>query len=221
MNVNDFEAPNYDERDAFIMMWNRQKELEQRYELLEADNGFPKPSGSIDSYLVQDLLKYKAWCVTEELMEMLDAIRNNHDSNHIIEEYIDAFHFTLALLIECDSHYLDLCETLQAGSLQDQLNECYGIGSPDVEANILNCTYRLGMTMHLLKNKRWKSSFVGTDYDSLKYRLIRFWTSMLMLFNNLVCGLNIRHGNKISAEILFDFYFRKSEVNKFRQRSQY
>jgi NTP pyrophosphatase (non-canonical NTP hydrolase) len=62
-----------------------------------------------------------------------------------------------------------------------------------------------------LRNKPWKQSEVLTDGDHLKEEL----SDALHFFVELCINFGI------SAEELFNLYFRKQEVNKWRQRTKY
>ena len=72
-------------------------------------------------------------------------------------------------------------------------------------------TEELGEAMNCLKNKPWKQTEMVTDEEHFLEELIdgfHFYIELLIL-----CGF--------TPETLFRTYFAKSEVNKFRQRSQY
>ncbi len=72
-------------------------------------------------------------------------------------------------------------------------------------------TEELGEAMQCLKNKPWKQTHMLTDVDHYKEELadaFHFFVELCIL-------------SGIEAEDLFDLYFRKNQVNKFRQRSQY
>lgn len=72
-------------------------------------------------------------------------------------------------------------------------------------------TEELGEAMNCLKNKPWKQTHMLTDVDHYVEELIdgfHFYIELLIL-------------SGIDEKSLFDIYFRKSEVNKFRQRSRY
>ena len=220
MNVNDFKAPDYVAGDALKQMFDRQLQLETHYATIEAKNGFPHPQGSLDDHMVQDRMKHLAWCVTEELVEMMDTYRNKDHVNraHTMEEYCDALHFMLALLIEVDTH-TDILKTILEETLEDIISQVCddGITEKELETMPLPVIYRLGMAMHKLKSKRWKSSIVDTDlYEFMKW-ICRAWSDMVLL-GSLIAG-TIEKGNE--PEIIFNYYFRKSEVNKFRQESNY
>ncbi|MDE2098833.1 MAG: hypothetical protein KGL39_16390 [Patescibacteria group bacterium] len=72
-------------------------------------------------------------------------------------------------------------------------------------------TEELGEAMNCLKNKPWKQSQMLTDIDHYLEEIadaFHFFVELCIL-------------SGIDAEKLYDLYFRKSEVNHFRQRSNY
>jgi hypothetical protein len=62
-----------------------------------------------------------------------------------------------------------------------------------------------------LKNKPWKTTPVLTDRDHFYEEMADAWHFFIRL--NIIAG--------ITAEDAYRLYFKKSEVNKFRQRSDY
>lgn len=72
-------------------------------------------------------------------------------------------------------------------------------------------TEEIGEAMNCLKNKPWKQTQMLTDE-------VHYIEELVDAFHFFV-ELCILSG--LSAEDLFRMYFSKSEVNKFRQRSQY
>ncbi len=72
-------------------------------------------------------------------------------------------------------------------------------------------TEEIGEAMNCLKNKPWKQTQMETDVLHYKEELadaFHFFVELCIL-------------SGINSEDLFNLYFRKSEVNKFRQRSKY
>lgn len=72
-------------------------------------------------------------------------------------------------------------------------------------------TEELGEAMSCLKNKPWKATPMDTDIDHYKEEIadaFHFFVELCIL-------------SGIGAHELFQLYLRKSEVNKFRQRSGY
>lgn len=72
-------------------------------------------------------------------------------------------------------------------------------------------TEEIGEAMNCLKNKPWKQTHMETDVPHYQEELadaFHFFIELLIL-------------SGIDAEKMYDLYFRKSEVNKFRQESKY
>jgi hypothetical protein len=72
-------------------------------------------------------------------------------------------------------------------------------------------TEELGEAMNCLKNKPWKQTQIRTDYLHYVEELMDAFHFMVSLF--ILSGL--------TCTDVYELYFKKSEVNKFRQRSKY
>jgi hypothetical protein len=68
------------------------------------------------------------------------------------------------------------------------------------------------MAGNCLKNKPWKVDQKLTDIPKFTY-----WMNQSYLGIIIVCV----KGFSMTGEDIYDMYFKKSEVNKFRQRSGY
>jgi hypothetical protein len=71
---------------------------------------------------------------------------------------------------------------------------------------------RISMAANCLKNKPWKQTQMITDEEVYRGRMIQTFNQYIKFA--YVCG--IVHPTEMHV-----LYFRKSEVNKFRQRSEY
>jgi len=122
MNVNDAEREQVvgDKLDA---IFNRQRELMEKYEEIERANGLLQTADvpvEINSHLGQARLKDFAWRVTEEIGEAMNCLKNKPwkqtqmetDVTHYEEEIVDAFHF-----------FVELC--ILSGFDADRLTEMY------------------------------------------------------------------------------------------------
>ena len=69
---------------------------------------------------------------------------------------------------------------------------------------------QLGMMCNCLKNKPWKQTNMVTDKENFYNYLQSVWVVYFSLLSNVLVARGI-----------VDTYFRKSQVNKFRQRSNY
>ena len=69
----------------------------------------------------------------------------------------------------------------------------------------------LGMMCNCLKNKPWKQSMMKTDQEAFYDRLAEVW----------VLYITILVFSGMTAQDIADIYLKKSQVNQFRQRSNY
>ena len=67
------------------------------------------------------------------------------------------------------------------------------------------------MMCNTLKNKPWKQSHMKTDIEAFRGKLGEVWEIYICLLKSSL------H----SSEEIADIYLKKSQVNKFRQRSNY
>lgn len=214
--------------DRLELIFGRQSELMQKYEHIEENNGLLLTAAvpvDIHNKKGQARLKDFAWRVTEELTEATIAMVYHEDKTHFIEELSDAFHF----LVE-----LNILSGFSAGVFYHQaMLELTGITAPsDIECRLIELmaqirvskgtatnirarTYEvvehLGGAMNCLKNKAWKTTHMLTDTMAYDGHLTR--ANLAFLDLALTAGLD--------ADALYRIYFKKSEVNKFRQRSGY
>lgn len=111
MNINDFKDVKLPEGDLLKLIFDRQKELAEKYHEIESRNeGREVPKiGELDinSYAGQRRLKDFAWRVTEEIAEAMLTLKLRPwkstpqltDIDHYVEELIDALHFFVELLM--------------------------------------------------------------------------------------------------------------------------
>lgn len=212
MNVNDFEAPPTPEDWPSILraIFRRQRELMDRYKQIE---GLPNPPVSLHHASGQRVLKDFAWRATEELAESweakLRAIGSSDEQQialhvqHQIEELADALHFLVELLIFAGIS----AETCIAGVSEPRPDHAH----QDHVLAYWRATYELGLAMNFCKNKPWKQSQMPTDERRLRAQLIVALQAQIEIWT--ACRLGMGD--------LFNYYFRKAEVNAFRQRSNY
>lgn len=206
VNITEFQAPPVPDTWAEIlrMIFTRQGELIEKYREIEQ---LPAPPISLHHASGQRILKDFAWRTTEELTESYEARIKHSDEEvareHALEEMADALHFLVELLI-------------YAGITADMVLSSGMMTWPDIEkakstAWFWNATYQLGIAMNFLRNKAWKQAQVPTDEA-------RFRVALQSAFH---AHVELWASEGLTQEDMFNFYFRKSEVNKFRQRSQY
>lgn len=226
MNIDDIERTNSVEGDRLKNIFDRQLELMEKYHHIEKSNGLLLDGNipvAIDSQFGQQRLKDFAWRITEEIGESLEAFYND-DKHHAREEAADALHFMVELILLSGLDYITAIEKHDFDDYKkdskrntDRLEFLFDYYSEpphqlvSVESAVADLVLHLGMTMNCLKNKPWKQSQMQTDLN-------KYWKELRRSMQCLVTyARRIGH----DADSFFDFYFRKSEVNKFRQRSNY
>lgn len=106
VNILDIDTEAPEEGDKLENIFSRQQELEDKYERIESDNGFPRPTeSSLDDPQLQAYIKDAAYRMVEELSEATNCLKNKPwksthvptDENHFYEELADAWHFFIRL----------------------------------------------------------------------------------------------------------------------------
>lgn len=106
ININDIETEAPEDGDRLENMFARQAELEDKYEPIEAANGFPRPTSTdLDDYALQRAIKDFAYRTIEEIAEATNCLKNKPwkqspvltDRQHFLEELADAWHFWIQL----------------------------------------------------------------------------------------------------------------------------
>ena len=219
MNINDvkLEDLHLGPGDKLDQIFQRQFELMQKYHGIEKANGLlvceDVPVDLHDSK-GQFRLKDFAWRITEELGEALEAFEKHPKiREHYDEEIADALHFLTEFTILAGV----TVERMDAGG-RDKLDElfshCWVAPSRQYSSlyrDMGRTVGALAVACNCLKNKPWKNTQMMTDVDYFTQKVVQVWFRFAELCQR--SGLN---SNK-----MFDLYFRKSEVNKFRQRSNY
>jgi hypothetical protein len=218
MNVNDATETAVT-GDRLKMIFDRQRELMEKYHDLEVKNGVTRPERwNVDDPRCQYLCKDFAWRVTEELAEAYDAWSSG-DVVHEREELADSMHFLTELFLLNGLDQTQLHIQSDDGT-QDQLSiqmNAWNWKSVDLGQMFHDVkffwmvTHELGMAMNCLKNKPWKQSHMETDVQKFRSHLIRSYALWFLLA--LSAGM--------TADDVFNYYFKKAQVNAFRQRSQY
>jgi len=205
----EFAESHYETRSALGVIFGRQSELLEKYHRIEEDilsRPISLPPNLHDAR-GQDLLKQRAWWVTEELAEAVDAFLDSKEKT--VEELADALHFYTELMILARVDWRDI-----DGS-EGPRNYPYKCDLPPracFSLRTMAIIRELGMGMWQLRNKPWKQSQVLTDKPQLRRRLTAGYIGLLVLLEGLLGG-NI---NDVAL-----IYLRKSEVNKFRIESKY
>ena len=199
--------------DKLEAIFNRQKELMEKYHHIEARSGLLQTEDcpvNLDDKRGQARIKDFSWRVMEEFGEALDA---KEDDEHFAEELVDGLHFLTELTI------------LSGVSIQELIKDLNGVGdSLDIiyQNPILKRFHGLevpfelvfveeiAMMCNCLKNKPWQQTQMLTDKAQSTLRLKNVWRSYISVLSKVM-----------SPDDIVEVYLKKSQVNKFRQRSNY
>jgi len=213
------------EGDMLEAMFLRQRELMEKYHHIEKDNGLlldEEVPVDIHDKFGQARIKDFAWRTTEELGEALEGFEGNDGFNetHFREEISDALHFLIELSILAGLGPEDLHKDLPS-NVSDNLFKLYQIANSPLKGDysfyekahirVAKFVKSLGVTCNTLKNKPWKKTHMLTDVNKFYKNLKLTWIDFIRLCAEV----------EISPKELVAMYFGKSEVNKFRQRSDY
>lgn len=206
--------------DRLGAIFERQKELMGKYHIIESRSGLCQTEDcpiNLDDKRGQARIKDFSWRVMEEVGEAIDG---KDDTDHYQEELIDGLHFLTELTILTGKDHTNLVEDqkLIHGDYMDLLyeiayREVYKahVNGISIEEAVYNLVKELGMTCNCLKNKPWKQSHMKTDQPAFYSHLERTWVAYFSIL--IVAGLD--------KDSIVNTYLKKSQVNKFRQRSNY
>ena len=204
--------------DKLQAIFTRQKSLMDKYHDIELKSGLMQTEDcpvNLDDKRGQARIKDFSWRVTEELGEALDA---KATKDHYQEELIDGLHFLTELTILAGKDYHNLLPEGTALYSKDRLEDLVENAKECISQNGDNLNYwvskfieNLGMMCNCLKNKPWKQSMMKTDRNAFYGRLAEVWVLYITLL--VVSGMN--------ADSIVTTYLKKSQVNQFRQRSNY
>lgn len=202
--------------DKLKMIFTRQRELMEKYHHIEARSGLCQTEDcpvNLNDKRGQARLKDFAWRITEEVGEALDAA--NH-SEHYQEELIDGLHFLTEFTMMAGKDYNTLCpdsgNNIMYGN--DYLEDIFTRGNNknhDLGKAMINLIRELGMCCNTLKNKPWKQTSMLTDVNEFYLRLYNVWK----------CYMDLLAVSGLKPDDIVNVYLKKSQVNKFRQRSNY
>ena len=198
-------------KESLRAIFDRQKELMEKYHDIEFKSGLMQTEDcpvNLDDKRGQARIKDFAWRITEEIGEALDAIENESGESallHFHEELVDGLHFLteMTILTGYDlPEYTTLKDLIEEGSYRD----CYTLNDL-----VSDHVMYLGMMCNCLKNKPWKQSMMKTNKEN-------FYKHLKLVWSNYV---DIVTSQDLTEEEITDLYLRKSQVNQFRQRSNY
>lgn len=219
--------------DPLKAIFERQSQLMGKYHDIELKSGLLQTEDcpvNLDDKKGQARIKDFAWRVTEELGEALDA---KEDKEHFLEELIDGLHFLTELSIlsgitpdEIISRAKKYAERISVSEIpkEEELPKENGLiylcvvsnvvsnqlEAISLESKVTKFVENMGMTCNCLKNKPWKQSNMITDKEMFYDNLSKTWFWYLSIL-----------GSEMTAEEITMVYLKKSQVNIFRQRSNY
>ena len=208
------------EGDLLKAIFDRQKSLMGKYHDIELKSGLLQTEDcpvNLDDKRGQARIKDFSWRVTEELGEALDA-RTNKD--HYQEELIDGLHFLTELTILAGKDYNTILPNDTPPFREDHLEDLVEgakyllhekLELHSLEVLVSRLIEQLAMMCNCLKNKPWKQSMMKTDREAFYNRLSNVWCYYICIL--VVSGMG--------AEDIANVYLKKSQVNRFRQRSNY
>lgn len=207
------------EGDRLKAIFDRQKSLMEKYHDIEAKSGLLQTSDcpvNLDDKRGQARIKDFAWRITEEVGEALDA-RTHKD--HLWEELIDGLHFLTELTVLAGKDYDSILPKREYGLehdfLQDLEEEALDYldhhRKYDLDSMVSKFIEQLAMMCNCLKNKPWKQSMMKTDREAFYGRLRWVWVNYVAIL--VTAGM--------TADEMAAIYLKKSQVNQFRQRSNY
>ena len=198
-------------KESLRAIFDRQKELMEKYHDIEFKSGLMQTEDcpvNLDDKRGQARIKDFSWRITEEEGEALDAIETEYGESallHYQEEVVDGLHFLteMTILTGYDlPEYTTLKDLIEEGSYRD----CYTLNDL-----VSDHVMYLGMMCNCLKNKPWKQSMMKTNKEN-------FYKHLKLVWSNYVAILT---SQDLTEEEITDLYLRKSQVNQFRQRSNY
>ena len=217
MNIN-HATPETVEGDLLQAIFLRQKSLMDKYHHIEARSGLLQTEDcpvNLDDRRGQARLKDFSWRVMEELGEALDAKAHQ---DHYQEELIDGLHFLTELTILAGRDYDTIIPKDIPMFHEDHLEDLVETARNELTTHTDDLNYwvsrfveQLAMMCNCLKNKPWKQSMMKTDREAFHGRLTNAW----------VCYITILVVSGMDSTSIADTYLRKSQVNQFRQRSNY
>ena len=198
-------------KESLRAIFDRQKELMEKYHDIEFRSGLMQTEDcpvNLDDKRGQARIKDFAWRITEEIGEALDAIGNELDESallHFHEELVDGLHFLTEMTI------LTGYDLPEYTTLKDLIEEVSDRDFYSLNDLVSDHVCYLGMMCNCLKNKPWKQSMMKTNKEN-------FYKHLKLVWSNYVAILT---SQDLTEEEITDLYLRKSQVNQFRQRSNY
>ena len=227
MNVDDFKESviptDFSNKDMLDYIFERQHSLFSKYLPIETENGLRYSQDcpvNLHDRFGQAQLKDMFWRITEELTEAIDAVRiHKHVPNHTLEELADALHFLIEAFLLSDISTIDVIrqvvkfennESIRTDKLVLLYPSFVDYDTP-LEKYVYEVIHIIGCASNFLKQRPWKQTHFKVDIYRYRKTLIPALPVLLKCFR--YCSLEPNQ--------VFSMYWRKSEVNKFRIRSNY
>jgi len=206
MNINNIENIEKTPENIWETIFNKQGRLAKRYSKIEdMKDLLITVENNLDTAYGQSWIKDFAWRVTEELTEAEEAAilyvkKQEPDCLiHYYEELIDALHFLVEL-------------SIVAGYNWEIVYNCkLKLKDHEQKSEWQDVVYYLGLMCNCLKNKPWKQTHMLTDRSKFKSYLRFTWAHFLKILEK----------HEMPEENIYNLYFKKNAVNKFRIRSKY
>ena len=198
-------------KESLKAIFERQKELMVKYHDIELKSGLLQTEDcpvNLDDKRGQARIKDFSWRITEEIGEALDAITNELGESallHFHEELIDGLHFLTEMTI------LTGYDITKDYTLSDLINLGTVRSSYTLNDLVSDHVMYLGMMCNCLKNKPWKQTMMKTNKENFYNHLKLVWINYMAILTS----------QDLTEEEITDIYLRKSQVNQFRQRSNY
>ena len=200
MNVKDVPSPILEDlipSEVSRIIMDRQADLESKYWQIECRYA---PQVEINSAKGQVLIKDFLWRAMEEVGEAIEALEVQGDVEKCNEEFADGLHFVSGLC-----HIVNR-RTIFTGAFESYFNIPRAMLVRSSRTHSL--VYRAGVLGNTLKMKPWKQSAITTDIPEFTSKLYDYVEAYLWAWG-------------APLHMVYDYYWRKSEVNLFRIRSNY
>jgi hypothetical protein len=174
----------------------------------------------LDSRNFQEDFRLLAWRCTEEVIEAIEhhmecSTWDEQYDSKLREEICDAFHFFVELVLALGIHEQELITGIAGvhrfNPDNDYLYSTFkfvGNGSGETIPQRWGMfIYQLGLAMHELRQRPWRTDNRPTD----RWKLV---ARMNAAFITFICACR-RSG--MDADDLYDAYFAKSRINKLRR----
>ena len=205
-DVKDNKVPEIESGEYLPAIFKKQQELVDKYKEIE---GIPDYPFDVDNADHQIWIKDFLWRVTEELAEAMEAMLDGNGV-HQIEEVVDALHFIVELFILMGMEPLDNLNMTVMNIHARNLRADRG-KEGTFENSFTDTIYILGLVGNTLKNKKWKKTQMQTDTEKFELLLKTAFSNLIAVFVSMGC----------TPKDIYTFYFKKSEVNNFRIRTNY